>query len=122
MRAFTVHIKDDRQDTAVLVRDGFSWAAFLFTVLWAAWHRMWWWALALFVLFAVTGVVMAKLSLGAGLSFLIHGIFSVIIGLGAGEMRRWHLTRRGFRETGRVQGRDRTEAEIRALGDPGAVT
>ena len=44
MRLYTVHIRRNSEapdHEAILVRDGFSWGAFLFTLPWALWRRMW---------------------------------------------------------------------------------
>jgi len=42
---------------ALLVRDGFSWLAFIVPVIWFAWHRLWIWAAAYLV--AGLGVAVA---------------------------------------------------------------
>lgn len=120
MRAYTVHIKDDRNDTAVLIKDGFSWAAFLFTAFWALWHRMWVAGAVLFILFSVTGVALAHFGFSTALSFVVHGVMSLIVGLGANELRRLSLKRRGFRESGQVLAANAGEAEIKMLGEGGA--
>ncbi|HAD86887.1 MAG TPA: DUF2628 domain-containing protein, partial [Rhodospirillaceae bacterium] len=60
MRVFTVHIRRhalDPDKDVRLIKEGFSWPAFLFSFLWALWNRMWWTALGLFVI--VSGVGLA---------------------------------------------------------------
>ena len=122
MRAYTVHIKDGQDETAVLVADAFSWSAFFLTVLWALWHRMWLAASALFVLFAVTGFLADEFGLGVAEQFVLHTAFSLVLGLGAGELRRTWLSRRGWRETDQVEARNKAEAEIRFLATPGGTS
>ena len=68
MRVYTVHLRRHGlmpERDLVLVREGFSWWAFLFTSLWALWHRMWWEALGLFAIVLGAGFV-AEYFLGEG--------------------------------------------------------
>ena len=60
MQTYTFHLPRDARpgdadalERADLVKDGFSWGAFFFTVLWFFWHRLWLAGLA--VLVAVVG-------------------------------------------------------------------
>ena len=42
MAIYSVHNRDGASDEqAIFVAEGFSTGALVFTVLWAAWHRMW---------------------------------------------------------------------------------
>lgn len=76
MRSYTLHLPADARpgesvelDRAVLVRDGFSWPAFAFTVLWFLFHRLWIAALVVLVglvALAAAGFVLG-LPTGAGL-------------------------------------------------------
>ena len=41
---YTAHVRGrGREPTSdvVLVKDGFSWPAFFFSLIWALWHRLW---------------------------------------------------------------------------------
>ena len=70
--------------------------ALIFTAFWALWHRMW----LVFFLLLVTGVALefaleisgaddfAALSIGLG--------YSLLVGYGANDLRRWTLARRGI--------------------------
>ncbi len=44
---YTVHVRGRGRadDDVVLVKDGFSWPAFFFSLIWALWHRLWFFAL-----------------------------------------------------------------------------
>ena len=122
MRVYTVHLRrhglDPDRDVAV-VPEGFSWGAFLFGFLWALWHRMWWTALGLFVISAAAELV-AELLLADPLAQGAVGLgVALAIGYVAQDLRRRHLTARGFAEAGVVTGRDGEEALFRYLeGDP----
>ena len=106
-------------ERAVFVRDGFHWLAFLFSVLWFLWYRLW----------IEAGLVFAAM---VGLSALerIDGLqgavsvasFLLALGLGfeAPALRIAALRRRGWREWGAVEANSGDEAAIRYLADAGA--
>ena len=85
-----------------VIKEGFSWSAFVFTALWAFWHRMW----LVFVLLLATGVALelalvlsgaddiAALSIGLG--------YPLLVGYGANDWWRWSLARRGTIQIGIV--------------------
>ena len=97
-------------------------AGIFFTVLWALWLRMWLAAAALFVLFAASGVLVPQMGMGPVASFLLHGVFSLLLGLGGNELYRARLGRRGWREASRVRADNLAEAEIKFFANPGEVS
>ena len=109
MRAYTVHTKNASPETAILIKEGFSWVAFFFTAFWAAWHRMWLEAGMLCVLFAGTGWLLSDLDFRS--SFVLHSAFSAIVGMVANEVRRAHLARKGWQEVAALSAKDSEEAE-----------
>ena len=105
MRVFTVHIRRhglDPEKDVRLVKEGFSWPAFLFTFLWALWHRMWWTALGLFVV--VTGVGLAVEYLLADSAAGAAVLLALYAGVGylGNDLLRRHLDARGFVSAGPV--------------------
>lgn len=118
MKIYTVHcrrhgLNPDRD--IVLVREGFSWAACVFSALWALWHRLWLIAAALFgvtlVMNAITHLFVADdataMVLGAGVA--------ILTGLFANDLRRWALERQGFADMGPVTGTSEDQAYARFL-------
>jgi len=104
---------DDMRDAerVAFVRDGFSWLAFLFPLLWLLWHRMW----LVFVLW-IAIVVLAEWGasfLGGPAPLVAAAAIAVLIGFEANNLRRWTLERRGWRFAGVVAGTDRSECERR---------
>jgi len=89
MKVFTAHT---RPGTApVLIREGFSWGAFLFGPLWLAGHRAW-----------IPGALLACGWIAAGFvpeqtvrNIVFFGL-AWIAGLFGQEWRRWSLERRGY--------------------------
>jgi hypothetical protein len=120
MSVYTVHEPPRRAGTAAadverfaFVRDGFSWWAFLVTPLWMLRHRMW----LVLVCYAVISAGLATLVRMLGVSGAIVGVIglliSLLVGLEAGTLRRFTLSRRGWKNLGVVSGDDLEDAERR---------
>lgn len=117
MSVYTVHLPahalhGDRQvlEKAVLVRDGFSWLAFLFQPLWCLWNRMWLSALAILVLNVLFSAGLGLINApdqAAGFAGILLGL---LFGFEAGNLRRYMLERKGWPVVDVVQARNRDEA------------
>lgn len=97
---------------AVLVRDAFSFLAFLLPPLWLLWHRLWIEAALAFA----AGVALTALGEVAGLGFTgaaLSLLVSLYVGLEGATLRLNALSRRGWREWGVVEAASLDEAEIR---------
>src|SRR5690625_1498428 len=107
MNLYTVHRKNRRDGTAQLrvVRDRFSWLAFLLWPFWLVWNGLWIMAALLFVLTTSVGVVAleAALPVSWGLAFILALEGAVFI--------RAELRLRGWREVGVVEARSAEGAE-----------
>ena len=122
MTPYTLHLPNDAPvgepealDRAVLVRDTFSWGAFIFTALWFFWHRLWLAGIGVLAgLFLVQAVLQA---LGAHPTavFLTQVLLSLLIGLEASSLRRWTLHRRGRPVVDTVMAGNVEEAETKAF-------
>ena len=100
-----------RASPVLLVREGFSWAAFLFGVLWLLWHRLW---------LAVLGYLLLALALAlllpAGAPSLVGSLaLQFLLGSHAGDLRRRMLARCGYRTEEVVAARDLDRATARLL-------
>jgi Protein of unknown function (DUF2628) len=96
MRVWTVHtapaataIRPAR--APVLVREGFSWGAFLFSLPWLLLHRLW---LAALLWLAAALALVLLLPAPAGVVAVLAGQF--LLGCHAPDLRRWGLRRRGY--------------------------
>lgn len=104
---------DDLRDAerVAFVRDGFSWLALLFPLLWLLWHRMW---LVLVLWIAVVVILQWGASLiGEPAPLITAVVIAAVMGFEANNLRRWTLERRGWRFAGVVAGTDRSECERR---------
>jgi hypothetical protein len=119
MKSFTLHVpadaapgEADALDDAEVVKDGFSWGAFLFTFLWFFWHRLWLAGLA--VLAAVVALLLALsvLRIDGAAGFAAVLLLSLLIGLEASSLRRWTLRKRKpVADVVTASGRDEAEAK-----------
>ncbi len=116
MRVYTVHIDplsvaDDRG--AVFLREGFSWPAAAFSILWALYHGLWDWALALLAVSLALSFAVEFSGLDAIGAGALEVGFMVLVGATSNDWRRWVLARRGYRLDDIVSGEDMTAAEHR---------
>ncbi len=124
MRLYSVHLRRhglDPDRDIVLVKEGFSWPALIFSFLWALRHRLWLAALAIFLAVTTLNVAIywlrpdwmsqAVLSLGLG----------VIVGYLGNDLRRRKLTRQGFAFAAVVSGGDPDKALRRYLDSEPAL-
>lgn len=117
MPVYTVHLPAETKSgldpatEAVLVREGFSLAAFVFGPFWLIWHRRW---LALALWLAATAAF-AGLSVKFGskpeLFVVFYLALAFLIGLEAAAMRRRRLEGRGFDFVDVAIGEKRDDAE-----------
>lgn len=121
MRTYTLHVPEGsvRGDAralerAEIVRDGFSWGAFAFTVLWFLRHRLW--LAALLVLAGLVALAVAGRALGLSpfAAFVVTVLASFLIGLEASSLRRWTYGRRGSPARDAVIAGSQEEAEMKA--------
>lgn len=120
MRLYSVYLRDHGRDPAgglVLVKEGFSWPAFLFTFVWALASRMWWVAMGLFAMIVIVGWGVAHLGLGETIDGGASLLLALAIGLVGNDLRRASLDRQGFQEVAVVSGRNSDDALRRFLDD-----
>ncbi len=82
-------------DSARFIRDGFSFWAFLFPLVWMLSHRMWLYALALLLLEAFLAALGEDLG-ASGALVLVQLAISLLIALESGAIRQAHLRSRGY--------------------------
>ncbi len=124
MKFYAVHLRRhglDPDRDVVLVKEGFSWPAFLLSFVWALWHRLWL-AAALF------GLAQAVLGLGIYLIYpdpvsqtVVSLGLAAVIGYLAADIRQHKLTRQGFAFAGVVAGPDVDQAYRRFLDSEPAL-
>lgn len=110
MRVFTSHLRADRMP--LLVREGFSWGAFLFGFLYLAANRAW--IPAVLNLAALLLAVALGRATGSGAPLLGLALLQGFLGR---DLVRWGLSRRGFSPGPVVAGADHDLALAKLLGE-----
>jgi hypothetical protein len=120
MKLYTVHYRhaDAKSlaglaDGAVLVREGFSWPAFVFGPFWLALRGMW----IVLAVYAAAMTLLVVLARSAGLPetavSILTSALNLLLGFEGNDLYRWSLARRRCHERAVVSGRDQEEAEAR---------
>lgn len=119
-RTYALHVSRDASpgepealDRAEIVRDGFSWGAFLFTAFWFFWHRLWLAGLAVLIGFLAFGFLLRGLGVPPWAGWLSGLLLSLLTGLEAASLRGWTLSRRGRPAALVVSAQDADEAETK---------
>ena len=115
-KLYSVHLRawsasPDRD--AVFVREGFAWGAFVFSIAWALWHRLWLVAILVAGAIAVLALTEDLLEINPLLAEAASFGLSLWIGFEANDWRRAGLRRRGYADAGIVTGTNLAEAEHR---------
>lgn len=118
MGIFTIHLRrhglDPDRDIVVL-KDGFSWPAFLIGGLWALWHRMWWVALGLIAGAGMLSGVGSFMFTDSFSPSILSAAFALLAGLLAHDLRAWTMERQGFVQSGVVVAENADDALLRYL-------
>jgi hypothetical protein len=97
----------------VFVRDGFSLWAFLLAPFWMLRHRLWL-AFVVYVIVALALLVGLRfIAASTALTIVVSTLLAVLVGFEAATLRRFTLSRRGWRNVGIVVGDDLESAERR---------
>jgi hypothetical protein len=120
MRVYSVHEPPVRgldplpdAERFAFVRDGFSFRAFLFAPLWMLWYRMWLVLAGYVVLSAVVDTALVTAGASQTDVLVVALLIALLIGLEASTLRRFTLSRRGWRNVGVISGDNLEDAERR---------
>jgi hypothetical protein len=100
-------------DKVVFVRDGFYFWAFVAAILWLIWNRLWLALLAYIAISVVAEIGMRWIGVGADGRFIVMMVFALLVGLEAGSLRRWKLSRGKWRQLDVVVADNEEAAERR---------
>ena len=123
MPTYTVHQPPAKNGRAadpqrfVFVRDGFHFWAFLLTLPWLIYRRLWLALLGYVLLTAAMAVVFHFLRTPGGSQAVIGLLIGVLFGLEAASLRRWTYRRRGWANIGVIVGDDEEDAERRFFAE-----
>ncbi len=103
MTFWTVHVRAG--NAPVLVREGFSWGAFLFGPLWLAGHRAW-----IPAALALAAGSLIVILLPPGIAGVTMFALAILLGLSGQDFRRWSMDHRGFTLAQVITARSEPEA------------
>ncbi len=122
MKTYTLHLPPDAApgdhaalEKAELVKDGFSWGAFLFTFLWFVANRLWLAGLGVLLLLIAFTAALSALNVQPGAALVAQLLLQGLIGLEANGLKRWTYARRGRPAVDVVTAADQQEAEVKAF-------
>jgi len=122
MKTYTLHVPQGASpgdpevlDRAELVKEGFSWGAFIFTALWFFVQRLWLAGLIVLVGLFAFGFVLQVLEVTPAAALVAQLLVSFLIGLEANSLKRWTYARRGRPAVAVVTAYDDREAEAKAF-------
>ena len=120
MKLYTIHYREEARDSItglaqdmVLVKDGFSWPAFLFPTVWFLAKKMW---IVFAIYLAIQGLVLSAVyywSLPTEITTIAKITSNLILGFEGNDLYRWSLRRARYREHGTIAARDELAAEHR---------
>ena len=119
MRVYIVHVAPDvglNDPAPILLKDGFSFLAFLFTALWALWHRMWFVGALIFGGWILLEAALALSGAPDELRLIVSLAFSIIVGFGGNDWLSAALVKRGYVLAGVVVA-PRSESALRRWFD-----
>ena len=109
MRFYTIHAPrrpwattETSIEEARAVKDGFSWPAFVFSFIWALWHRLWLVAALIFVAEFAVGLLVGLIGFGGAVNAAVSLGMALTVGWLANDLRRDHLERGGLTDLGVV--------------------
>ena len=108
MTTYSIYAKpnDAMAAEAIFLPDSFSWAAFVFTWVWALWNRMW----------IVAAIILSVMFIASVLptvpQYLLALGVNIVMGLHGNDLLGWSLTRRGLSEIALSNGGSLEEAEL----------
>jgi hypothetical protein len=120
MAIYTLHLPNDVvpgtgqvADKLRVVKDGFSWTAFIFPLPWLLINRLWLWSVVFFAASFLLGYVAQTLGASQGILFLSILLLALFIGLEAGALKAGGLKKRGFSQVASFVAADAEEAELK---------
>ena len=121
MKLFNIYLKKSDNQTIedlVVIKDGFSFPAFWFSIFWFLQHRMWKECLGLVLISSIfISVLHNKGWFGSFDTLIIVSGFLLIVGLNANYWYEQHLLAQQYQFVGCVFGENKDEAKLRFISN-----
>lgn len=117
MSFYTIHINNKNPEKIVAIREGFNWLAFLLFPIWAIFNRLWL-LLSVFLLAAIVLVRVVELfPNGDIVGLAVYSSVFVALGLTANDIKRYRLSRMGFKERDVLFAENKNSAVFRYISN-----
>lgn len=113
MRLYTVYQGPQARGEMdlVFIKDGFCWPALFLPVVWPLFRRLWLVAVVVFVAMAGLSALVETGLVAPFVGSVAEAAIALAVAFEGNNLRRWTLSRRGWREVGMVSGRRLVDAE-----------
>lgn len=118
LKTYTVHIKTDNDNNVkdiVFVEEGFSWMAFIFSIFWTLFNRLWLASVILFVIYMAVEILNDVGTIPVMSFALVKVSIDVLLGFFADDILRAKLDRKGYVFYAIVAGENQAQAQLRFL-------
>ena len=119
---YTLHLPEhaipgdpDALERSEIVRDGFSWWAFIAPMLWLFWHRHWILGIVAALIVGLVGVALSTIGLRTGAILGVEILLHLLFGFEAASLRRFVYERRGRPVGDIVTAADEADAEAKSF-------
>lgn len=119
---YTLHLPEhaipgdpDALERSEVMRDGFSWWAFIAPMLWLFWHRHWILGIAAALIVGLVGVGLSAIGLRPGAILGVEILLHLLFGFEAASLRRFVYERRGRPVGDIVTAADSADAEAKSF-------
>lgn len=115
-KLYSVHINPEAKrpyETAVFIPEGFNFLAFIFTELWALYHRLWLLAFIITMLFVIIYVLGQDYGFQIMSTFVLQLGIRLMIGFQGHDVLRDYYEKKGYMFVDMVAAHSLLEAELR---------
>ena len=105
MNIYSVYIDSTKKETKpLLIKQGFSFLAIIFSFLWALYHKMW---LIALIIIIIKSIEISHIAYSANIAILL------LLGWFAADLREYYAERKGFKLSDVILANSEEEAEVK---------
>lgn len=120
MKLYNVLLKKNKEgkiEDIILLKDGFCWMAFFFSIFWFLYHKMWKESFVLFSANIAIAILSSNGVITGEAKFFLEIIFAIFIAINANYWLLESLKTRGYEFSGLIFGSNAVSAKIRFMKD-----
>lgn len=109
----TLNNKEGKTEDILFLKEGFSWLAFIFSIFWFLYHKMWKESFALFIIAGAFAFFEESQILFGDSKFIVEILLDFIIALNANHWFCESLVKKGYKFEGVVFAKNPAQARLR---------